>query len=293
MVKSMTAFARANRIENLMEITIEIRSYNSRFLDIALRMPHDYLVLEDRIKKEVARWISRGRLEIFLSIQEPSESTVDFQVDHAKARSFYAALAHLKEEFGIPGEVSLDLVANAPGVIQLKAKEKDVEYCWQAVQPCLAEALNDLEVMRTAEGQALRNDFTLRLEQIKGHLTNVERETKDAPAECRLRLEERISALISGEMDLDPGRIAQEAAMIAVKRDITEEITRAKSHLSQFRQITDSPEPAGKKLNFLLQEINREFNTIGAKAENAIVSQVVVEVKSELEKMREQILNIE
>jgi uncharacterized protein (TIGR00255 family) len=293
MIKSMTAFARAGRREAAMEILVEIRSYNSRYLDIAVRMPHDYLELEDRIKKEVARFVTRGRLEVALSIRETSESAVTCQVDRAKAQSLYAALLQLKGDLGIPGDISLDLVVNTGGVLQFQAAGKDVDRAWHAAQPCLLEALENLEAMRAAEGRTLQRDFLLRLDRIETHLNAVKEAAADGPAESRVRLEERISALISKALDVDPARIVQEAALVAVKRDITEETTRAESHLAQFRQVMDSPEPAGKKLNFLLQEINREFNTMSAKAENSRISHAVVEVKSELEKIREQVLNIE
>ncbi|MBW2132837.1 MAG: YicC family protein [Deltaproteobacteria bacterium] len=293
MIKSMTAFARAGRVEDTLEILVEIRSYNSRYLDVSLRIPHDYLELEDRIKKEIARFTSRGRVEVTLTIQEGSESAVACRVDRGKARSLHAALVQLKEELGIPGDISLDLVANTGGVLQFQAAEKDMERAWQALQPCLSEALDNLEAMRAAEGHTLERDFILHLDRIETHLAHVQETAATGPSESRARLEERISALISKEMAVDPARIAQEAAFVAVKRDITEEITRAKSHLARFRQVMDAPEPAGKKLNFLLQELNREFNTMSAKAENAGIAHAVVEVKSELEKIREQVLNIE
>ncbi len=293
MIKSMTAFSRAGRVEDTLEIRVEIRSYNSRYLDVSLRIPHDYLGLEDRIKKEIARFTSRGRVEVTLTIQETAESAVACRVDRGKARSLYAALVQLKEALGISGDIPLDLVANTGGVLQFQAEEKDMERAWQAFQPCLSEALDNLEAMRAVEGHALERDFILHLDRIETHLAHVQEAAATGPAETRARLEERISALVSKEMEVDPARIAQEAAFVAVKRDITEEITRAKSHLVQFRQVMGAPEPAGKKLNFLLQELNREFNTMSAKAENAGIAHAVVEVKSALEKIREQVLNIE
>ncbi len=293
MIKSMTAFARAHHMDDAMEIAVEIRSYNSRYLDVALRIPHEYAALEDRVKKEAARFMTRGRLEIALSIQDTAESAGVYQVDHARARSFYTALKELKASLKMPGNIPFDLVANAPGLIHAQAPEKDLERSWQAVRPCLTSALADLEAMRLAEGRALRDDCLKHLQEIEGHLEAIEGRTTHSAVECRHRLEERISALIADKMAVDPARIAQEAALIAVKRDVTEEITRAKSHLFQFRQIMDSEAPAGKKLNFLLQEIHREFNTMSAKTEDAAVSHAVVEVKSALEKIREQMLNVE
>ncbi len=293
MIRSMTAFARTVQVQDSMEIGVEIRSYNSRYLDIALRLPHDYPGLEDRVKKEVSSRMTRGRIEVSIFIRDSYEPEDLYGVDSAKARSFHAALVQLKEALKMTGDIPLDLVAGAPGVIRVQTAEKDMERCWKALQPCLAEALEDLDQMRSAEGRALENDFTARLEKIRRHLKAVESRAGNHVNETRSRLEERLSTLITKEMEIDPARIVQEAAVLAVKRDISEEITRSGSHLDQFREIVASPEPAGKKLNFLLQEINREFNTMGAKAEDVSVSHAVVEVKAELEKIREQILNIE
>jgi len=291
-MKSLTAFARANGAAHSMEVAVEVRSYNSRYLDILVRMPHDYLALEERIKKEVSQWMTRGRVEMAFSIQEEADPAGLFSVDPVRARAYHAVLMHLKQELELGGEIPLELVAQANGVVTARAAEKDLEQCWLVLQPCLTKAMQDLDGMRRREGDALRRDCVTRLEHIERRLKAVEAATADNVAECRRRLEERLNALISEKGALEPSRIIQEAALIAVKRDISEEITRSKSHLSQFRQIMDGSDPAGKKLNFLLQEIQREFNTLGTKAESTFVSHAVVEVKAELEKIREQIFNI-
>jgi len=293
MIRSMTAFARSEKMEGNFSIVIEIRSYNHRYLDIALRIPNGYLALEDRIKKLVTDSVTRGRVEISVTIKEEIQDTFAFEISEPKAVKYYDALVRLKEILKLDGEIPLDLLVKQEDIIKPIRMNKDLSAAWTAVKGCLCEALNDLKGMRRQEGEALAKDFDKRLARIGKYFDHIEKDSLDLMQHYQNRLRERLSELTKGLVDLEPERIMQEAAFLAERSDITEEIVRAKSHLKQFRVFMDSAESEGRKLNFLLQELNREFNTIGSKTESANAVHMVVEVKSELEKMREQVMNVE
>ncbi|MEE8416044.1 MAG: YicC/YloC family endoribonuclease [Desulfobacterales bacterium] len=293
MIRSMTAFASSEKIEEKFSIVIEIRSYNHRYLDIALRVPTGYRALEDKIKSLVTDSVTRGRVEILVTIKEDIQDALAFEINEPKAAKYYDALVRLKEMLKLHGEIPLDLLAKQEDIIKPIWMNKDLSAAWTAVKGCLCEALNDLEGMRRQEGEALAKDFDKRLVRIEKYIDHIEKDSLDLMQHYQARLKERLSTLTKGVVNLEPERIMQEAAFLAERSDITEEIVRAKSHLRQFRLFMDSEEPEGRKLNFLLQELNREFNTIGSKTESANAVHKVVEVKSELEKMREQVMNVE
>jgi len=293
MIKSMTAYARSEKKEKKLSVTTEIRSYNSRYLDIALRVPHGYHIMEDKIKGLIAEHITRGRIEISVQIREDAEEQMAFEINEPLAAAYYKALVHLKSKFDIDDEINLDLLTSAAGIIKPAEIDRDMETYWGVVKDCIAGALFELDTMRKKEGNFIFRDVAGRLDYIEQCIHQIESQAEELMPIYQERLKERISALTNGMLDIDPARIAQEAALFADRSDISEEIVRAGSHIKQFREIMTSDEPGGRKLNFLLQEFNREFNTMGAKASNASVSHIIVEVKSELEKIREQIQNVE
>jgi uncharacterized protein (TIGR00255 family) len=293
MIKSMTAFAAVENTLNQLTVTTEIRSYNSRQLDILLRIPAAYQPLEDRIKLLIAERVTRGRVEIRLQIDEDSESASVLEVDVSRARALVSALTELKSQFGLKDDITLDMLVGAGGVIKMVEKVQKEDIVWPAVKNCLQLALDDFEAMRRKEGDFLAADFGRRLRLIDAGLERIHKGSKGLLAHYQERLKERIAQLTQNIVELDPARIAQEAAFLADRSDISEEIVRVQSHLSQFRQMMDAAEPAGRKLNFLLQELNREFNTMGSKIGNADVAHIIIDVKSELEKIREQIQNVE
>lgn len=293
MISSMTAFARAEKTREKLTIIIEIRSYNSRYLDIALRIPHEYLSLEDKIKGFISDRVSRGRLEIEVKIKDDSNQTSSFEIDESRSVAYHKALVQLKERFNINTEISLDLLAGMNGIIKPAEIEKDTEICWEIIKDCLADAANGLIAMRKREGEFIADDIIKRLDYIEKKVDQISEQAVDLVSYYQERLKERISVLTEGIIEIDPERIVQEAAFLADRSDISEEIVRVKSHIEQFRAIMDSEEPAGRKLNFLLQEINREFNTMGSKTGKANISHIIVDVKSELEKIREQVQNVE
>jgi uncharacterized protein (TIGR00255 family) len=252
-----------------------------------------WLALEERVKRAIAERISRGRVEINLRMEDRSEAAMAFDIDEAKAQAYHSALLRLKESLGLSGDIALEQLASVHGIIKPAETVRDPETDWPVVSACLEKALDELTAMRQKEGAFMADDLAGRLGLIEAALTEIEVAAADITSQYRGRLLERITRLTDGQVALDEARIAQEAAILADRSDISEEIVRAASHIAQFRDIMAGSDPAGRKLNFLLQEFNREFNTMGSKAGSAAISHKIVEVKSELEKMREQVQNIE
>jgi uncharacterized protein (TIGR00255 family) len=293
MIKSMTGFASAAATVGGLTVSIEIRTYNSRNLDLALRMPAGFTDLEERVRSVIAARLARGRIETRIHIEDVSDSASPVEVDMARARAVLVALERLKTEFGLEGPASLELLVGIGGVLKTVQPKADLDAAWSALEGCLTQALDGLDAMRATEGRNLAVDLGARIDALEAALGDISRKSAGVAALYQERLKERIMNLTQGLVDIDPGRMAQEAAFLADRADISEEIVRAGSHLSQFRSIMDGAEPGGRKLNFLLQELNREFNTMGSKISNAAAGHVVVEVKAELEKIREQIQNVE
>ena len=293
MLNSMTAFARAETNQNDLRVAVEIRSYNSKHLDLSLRMTSAWLALEERVKRMISERISRGRIEINLQGSARSEEALSFDVDEIKAAAYHTVLLRLKETLGLSGDIPLNIVAAAPGIIIPAERVRNPETDWPIISSCIETAVEDLTAMRRKEGAFMEQDLAGRLDFIESALKTIEASAGDLARHYKERLSERITSLTEGQVTLDATRIAQEAAILADRSDISEEIVRAGSHIDQFRHIMGADAPAGRKLNFLLQEFNREFNTMGAKASSASISHTIVDVKSELEKMREQVQNVE
>lgn len=293
MLKSMTAYACEEKSDQALTAGVEVRAYNSRHLDIALRVSSGYASLEEKIKAQIAAKVVRGRIEVRIWVKDASDRASAYEVDAAKARAFCQAASVLKAELKLPGDLALEHLLALPGVIQPGENQQAAENHWPLIADCLNLALDNLDAMRRREGEHLRYDINQRLDWIEAQLKVIETSSEGLLTQYRDRLQARIEALTQGVVTLDPMRIAQEAALMADRSDISEEIVRAKSHIIQFRAVLDGEEPAGRKLNFLLQEFNREFNTMGSKTGQAAVSHIIVAVKAELEKMREQVQNIE
>lgn len=293
MMKSMTAYARSEKTADKINISTEIRSYNSRYLDVSLRIMHGFNVLEEKIKALIIEKIARGRIEMSLQINDGSDEAYNFEINIPKAKAYYDRLVQLKDQLGLHSEIAVDLLVREGGVIRSVEIDRDMDAVWPVVRDCVDEALNNLVEMRKKEGAFIALDITGRINRIEESVHLIEKESSDLLFHYQQRLKERIAALTRGMVEVDPERITQEAAFLADKSDISEEIVRVTSHIKQFRTIMNSEEPAGRKLNFLLQELHREFNTMGSKTEKAHVSHTIVEVKSELEKIREQLQNVE
>jgi len=293
MIKSMTAFAAAENTIDQLTVTAEIRSYNSRHLDVLLRILPACQPLEDKIKALIADRVTRGRVEIRVQLDDSSEAASELEVDFSRAKALLSAFTELKSQFGFKNDVTLDMLISAGGLIKTVEKVQKEDIVWPVVRNCIQLALDDCEAMRQKEGDFIAEDFEHRLSFINGCLEQIHKKSQGLLAHYQQRLKERIAQLTQSSVELDPARIAQEAAFLADRSDISEEIVRVKSHLNQFKQMMNAVEPAGRKLNFLLQELNREFNTMGSKICDADVAHLIIDVKSELEKIREQIQNVE
>lgn len=293
MIKSMTAFGRAEQVVEGRSYAVEMRCVNRRYCEISVRMPQPFLPLEERIKKLVAAKVSRGRVDVLVKVKNGSRAIADIEVNLPLAQAYWGALAELKEALETEEKVGLETLLGLGGIMTATEPEVDLEKAWLALASLIGEALEGVDAMRITEGQAIYHDFQKRLQSVEEGLSRVKALAPSISSEHYSRLKERMAALTEGEVELDPNRLAQEAALWADRSDITEEIVRAESHLKQFRSMTESEDPAGRALDFLLQELNREVNTMGSKGGDAHLCQLVVVLKSELEKIREQVQNVE
>jgi uncharacterized protein (TIGR00255 family) len=295
MIKSMTAFGRAEKSVEGRTFTVEIRSLNSRYREVVVRVPTQFLPLEDQIKRLVLTRISRGRVELTIKVENGSQSVPDIHVNFPLAKEYYMALCELNEALQIEEKVGLQTLLGMQGIISVVEPEKDLKETWSCLSSCIREALEGVDTMRISEGMAICQDFRNRLRSVEESLFRIKESAPSVLSQYYGRLKERIALLTQGSVEVDPSRLAQEAAFLADKSDITEEIVRAGSHLRQFRSMIESegPSGSGRALDFLLQELNREVNTIGSKCGDARLSQMAVEIKSELEKLREQVQNVE
>lgn len=289
----MTAFAKASHIKAALRADVTIRSYNSRHLDFSLHLPEACLSFEEDIKKRVGLHHCRGRIEVRMTLVDDSPDPDLFEVDQIRARSYYTALKTLQESVGLSSEIKLETLVSARNIITPAPREFDSQLLGEVVLAAVEKAAVELDRMRRQEGENLRDDLSKRLDYIETHMAGIEKEAVTVPMTYKERLEERLAKLTGEAQGIDPMRLAQEVAILADKSDISEEIVRIHSHIKLFRDVMGSEESQGRKLNFLIQEFNREFNTIGSKSGNAVLSHMAVDLKSELEKIREQVQNIE
>jgi len=288
----MTGFGRGDGETTLGKVFVETRSVNHRYCDINVKLPRRLTPFENRIKEIIRAQVSRGRIDIFLKLDTSGEENVHLSVDLHLAEQYYQALQSLKESLHLRDKITLELVAGAKDVITAKEETGDLEPFWQEILPILKRSSQDLDDMKRSEGEILSKDLQQRLERITDQLEEIKNLSPSRLEVYQNRLRERVQSLLGG-IDVDPSRFQQEVALLAERTDITEEIVRAESHLTQFLTLLKAEEPVGRKMDFLLQEIYREVNTLSAKANDAEISQRVVEIKAELEKIREQVQNIE
>jgi len=292
MMKSMTGFGRGEYQGDGMHVEVEVKSFNHRYCDVFPHLPRRLNSLEGQLRNLVKQKVSRGRIEITVQSDLASLADQKLELDLNLARDLHLALKTLQENLALPGEIRLETMANFKEIFSRKEVEMDVEKEWAAIQVALEGALNGLESMRREEGAVLHRDFGQRLKTVEEIVGTIEERAPLALQACRERLAQRVKEL-SGGIAVDEGRLAQEVAYLAERSDISEELVRLRSHIHQFREMLDRAEPMGRKLEFILQEINREANTIGSKANDAGVAQMTVDIKAELEKMREQVQNVE
>ncbi len=288
----MTGYGRREVTAAGIRFTIEARSVNNRYIDVQVKVPRTLAVLEARFKKAVQDRFSRGRFDLFVNRNAGQTSTGRLALDEALAGEYIAVLKQMRDRFNLGGAVDLSLVAGLQGLITVSEEKEDTEALWPALAEGLAQALNELDRMRGEEGQALLKDMALRLDSVNSLIREIRTLSPLTVETARKRMAETLNRLMNEQPD--PVRLAQEIAILAERTDVTEELTRLDSHLVQFRSLLGAmSEPVGRKLDFLLQEMGREANTIASKAMDAAISYKVVTIKAELEKIREQAQNIE
>lgn len=292
MIRSMTGYGRDQQLLHGRSITVEIRSVNHRYFEFSCRAPRGCAFLEDRLKRSLQSAISRGKVEVSLTLQTIESRHTSVAVDHALAGQYLTALRALGEEYSLPDDLTLSSVARLPDVFTLCRDEEDEEELAADVLQVLQNALGRFVAMREAEGERLRADVLSRVVTMEEHLSFVEERSPQTVMEYRARLTAKLTELLNGAVP-DEARILTEAAIVADRLAVDEETVRLRSHFAQLRRIMESTEPVGRKLDFLVQEMNRETNTIGSKCSDTAIAGHVVEMKSEIEKIREQIQNIE
>ncbi|WP_121609312.1 YicC/YloC family endoribonuclease [Mesobacillus foraminis] len=291
MVVSMTGFGRSRADSDRYGVTVEIKTVNHRFCEFHIRMPRQLMNLEDKIKKGIAKYIQRGRVEVYVTLEGQGTATRSVQVDWDLLDQYIQYISDIKEKYGLTGELSLQELVSREELIQIEEKDSDNEELESLVLEVIMQAAAEARKMRDREGLALETDLKGNINGLKDRIDQVRQLAPLVVEQYRERLSKRMADFING--DVDESRILTEVAVFADKADINEELTRLESHIGQFYKILLLQEPVGRKLDFLVQEMNREVNTIGSKANDSKIAMEVVEMKSLLEKVKEQVQNIE
>jgi uncharacterized protein (TIGR00255 family) len=291
MITSMTGFGRAETEVEGRRFSIEAKSVNNRFLEVKVRLPRRYQAWEEKVRPLVQSRLARGRVDVTLTA-DGNASETNVRLDHEAARRWHALLVGLREDLGLTEPIRLAEVLAGPEVLLTAEGTEDLEALWPRLAPAFEEALNGLVEMRRTEGRALAADLGGHLDALAERLAEAQTRVAANTALAADRLKERLQKWLGG-VEIEPDRVIQEAAIMIDRMDVSEELVRAASHVDQFRDLLAEPGPVGRKLEFLLQELHREVNTLGAKSTDADLSRLVVDVKSDLERMREQIQNVE
>ncbi len=292
MVNSMTGYGRGNSEKDGRSFNVEMKSVNNRYLDINIKLPRHINVLEDTIRKYVSQKISRGKVDIYINQDCYSKDDIAIKLDEQMAQAYYDAFEKIRDRFGVKDDISVALIAKSPDVITVEKSEEDYNIIWEALKPAVDQALDMLIDMRSREGVKLTRDIAERCQLILKMVENVENRSPELVEEYRQKIYERVKEYLK-DVEVDETRLLNEVAFFADKVSITEEIVRMKSHVVQLNSTLSGNEPVGRKLDFIIQEMNRETNTIGSKANDLYITNIVVNIKSELEKIREQIQNLE
>ncbi len=294
MIRSMTAFGRATGKAPGRDIIVEIKSVNNRFFDCQVKLPRVFAFLEENVKKHISeRGISRGKVDVYITIDVTDTAGIEVDIDKTYAKSYIDALKRLSEEFELPCDITTMRVAQNRDIFALKRAQEDTEAEWQALLPVLDTALDAFIEARNREGENLKRDIAEKKAKVKELAEKIPPLSRADTLNQYEKMKERINAIIGGAVQLDESKLITECAVFADKIAVDEETVRLSSHFEAFDSMLESTEPVGRKLDFLLQEMNRETNTIGSKACDTEIARIVVEMKSELEKIREQIQNIE
>ena len=292
MIKSMTGYGSAKGVAEGLEISVELKSVNNRYLDVAVRMPRGFLFAEEHIKSAVQSHISRGKVDVFVSINSSAAGDMVVKVNEPLLKGYVDAIAHIAEEYGLHNDLTALSAARFGDVLSVEKKELDAEAISQGILRVAEAALQDFDKMREREGEKLKADVLSRLTTIDGLVSSVEAKAPETVAAYRQRLKQKMDEVLCAA-GIEESRILTEAAIFADHVAVDEETVRLRSHMAQLNTMINGTSPIGRKIDFLIQEFNREANTIGSKCQNAEIAYVVVDLKSEIEKIREQIQNIE
>lgn len=292
MLKSMTGYGRNEAIQGGKKIMCEIKSVNHRYSDYSVKVPKYYGFLEDKVREFASKHISRGKVDIYVGIESYAEADKEIVVNTELAKSYIDALYKLRDEFNLRDDISVNSVARYPDIFVQERKEEDEEEIWENVKTVLEPAIASFTAMREREGERIQKDLEQRVEYMKTLADKIDRRSPQTVSEYKERLYSKIKAVLE-DREIDDARILTEVAIFADKVAVNEEMVRLSSHFDEFYGICASGEPAGRKLDFLIQEINREINTTGSKASDIEIAKIVVDLKAETEKLREQIQNIE
>ena len=292
MIKSMTGYGSAKGTVEGLQITVELKSVNNRYLDASVRLPRSFLFAEDAVKSAVQKHISRGKVDVFVSVDASEAGEMNVKVNEALLRGYLEAFKHIAEEYSLPNDATALAVSRFPDVLTVEKKDLDADAISEGILEITERALTDFDAMREREGAKLRDDVLNRLETIDALVSAVEKASPETVSAYRARLEAKMAEVL-GTAGIDESRILAEAAIFADHIAVDEETVRLRSHMSQLRTMVNGNSPTGRKIDFLIQEFNREANTIGSKCQNSDIAHTVVDLKSEIEKIREQIQNIE
>ena len=295
MIRSMTGYGRCRETVDGLDITVEIKSVNSRFLDCTAKVSRAYSFLEERIKPFLqSKGVSRGKIDVFVSIEKVCDEGVEISLDESYLKGYLRALEALRDSYGLRDDISVMTVARNPELFSVKKPQEDTEHDWACLEQVLSNATNAFLISRQREGESIARDLRGKLEGIRLMVERIEPLSESDIASYRQKLAQRIrDALCDNQLAIDENRLLTECAIHADKVAVDEELVRLRTHFVTFEQILESGEPIGRKLDFLLQEMNREVNTTGSKCNNAEIARIVVDCKCELEKIREQIQNLE
>lgn len=289
---SMTGYGSAKGSIEGQEITVELKSVNNRYLDCSVRLPRNFLFAEDTVKQAVSAGVSRGKVDVFVSAQASQDSGTVVSVNEELARGYRDAVARIAETLGLESGLNAFSLARFPDVLTVERRELDKDKAAAELSDITAKAVEEFNAMREREGERLRRDMLGKLETIEGLVSVVEERSPQTVKEYRERLEARLRDILA-DRSLDEQRVITEAAIFADRTAVDEETVRLRSHIAQFRTMLEEGSPIGRKMDFLVQEFNRESNTIGSKCSDASLAKVVVDLKSEIEKIREQLQNVE
>ena len=291
MLKSMTGFGASDVEDESYKLHVEVKSVNQRFLDLDFHMPRMFCAWENELRKLIKKQAARGKMDIYVTFRDKRENQAKVRVNQALAKAYHSAITEMSEMLCIPNDASASLISSYPDVLVVE-ENTSFTGCDALLYSALEEALGHLNEMRQREGENIRKDFEARLDILKDLVNDVSALAPEIVESHRERMRKAISEMLADE-NIDESRLIQETAMYSDRVNYTEEIVRLQSHFVQFSQMLGENVPVGRKLDFLIQEMNREANTIGSKANNAKAAQIVVDIKSEIEKLREQVQNIE